>query len=186
MSLESILKLLNDAQVEGLEIDNKLFDETQEMLSVLEETFELDICARFRIEQINDNIFKDGVYPAIDSIVKRQQKEVDKMHNVAEHVEALFSSDKLFSSTGTKYATVSYLESEGYFINLTKNRFALIEKTLKDSFVTVDKQHHFFKDFHYKHLKNTVKVQAPLFEEITRTYETAQVKLVSLVKAAIY
>ena len=182
MSLDSILKLLTDAQVEGLEIDNKLFDETQEMLSVLEETFELDICARFRIEQINDNIFKDGVYPAIDSIVKRQQKEVDKMHNVAEHVETLFSSDKLFTSAGTKYATVSYLESEGYFINLTKNRFALIEKTLKDSFVTVDNQHHFFKDFHYKHLKNAVKVQAPLFEDITRSYETAQVKLVSLVK----
>jgi len=31
-------------------------------------------------------------------------------------------------------------------------------------------------------LKNAVKVQAPLFEEITRSYETAQVKLVSLVK----
>ncbi len=182
MSLESILKLLTDAQEEGLEIDNKLFDETQEMLSVLEETFELDICARFRIEQINDNIFKNGVYPAIDSIVQRQQKEVDKMHHVAEHVEALFCTDKLFSNAGTKYATVSYLESEGYFINLTKNRFSLIEKTLKDSFVTIDKQHHFFKDFHYKHLKNAVKVQAPLFEEITRSYETAQVKLVSLVK----
>ena len=166
----------------GLEIDAKLFDETQEMLSVLEETFELDICARFRIEQINDNIFKDGVYPAIDNIVKRQQKEVDKMHDVAEHVEALFTADKLFSSSSTKYATVSYLESEGYFINLTKNRFALIEKTLKESFVTVDNQHHFFKDFHYKYLKNAVKVQAPLFEEITRSYETAQVKLVSLVK----
>ena len=182
MSLESILKLLEDADKDGLEIDAKFFDETQEMLSVLEETFELDICARFRIEQINDNIFKDGVYPAIDNIVKRQQKEVDKMHNVADHVEALFTSDKLFSGSGTKYATVSYLESEGYFINLTKNRFALIEKTLKESFVTVDNQHHFFKDFHYKYLKNAVKVQAPLFEEITRSYETAQVKLVSLVK----
>ena len=182
MSLESILKLLKDADKEGLEIDSKLFDESREMLSVLEETFELNICARFRREQINDNIFKNGVYPAIDTIVKKQQKEVDKMHSVAEHVESLFSSDKLFSSSGTRYATVSYLESEGYFINLTKNRFALIEKTLKDSFVTIDRQHHFFKDFHYKYLKNAVKVQAPLFEEITRTYETAQVKLVSLVK----
>jgi DNA mismatch repair protein MutS len=67
-------------------------------------------------------------------------------------------------------------------LNLTKNRFSLIEKALKDSFVTIDKQHHFFKDFHYKYLKNAVKVQAPLFEEITRNYETSQVKLVSLVK----
>ncbi|MCD6212025.1 MAG: DNA mismatch repair protein [Sulfurovum sp.] len=182
MSLESILKLLDDAHNNGLEVESKLFDDTKEMLGVLEETFELDICARFRIEQINDNIFKDGVYPAIDSIVKTQQKEVDKMQEVAEHVESLFTADKLFSSSGTKYATVSYLESEGYFINLTKNRFALIEKTLKNSFVTIDDQHHFFKDFHYKYLKNAVKVQAPLFEEITRSYETAQVKLVSLVK----
>jgi len=182
MSLESILKLLDDAHHNGLEIESKLFDDTKEMLGVLEETFELDICARFRIEQINDNIFKNGVYPAIDTIVKTQKKEVAKMQHVAEHVESLFKADKLFSSTNTKYATVSYLESEGYFINLTKNRFSLIEKELRDSFITIDKKHHFFKDFHYKYLKNAVKVQAPLFEEITRSYETAQVKLVSLVK----
>ena len=181
MSLESILRLLEDAQNSDLEIENKLFDETREMLGVLEETFELDICARFRIEQINDNIFRNGVYPAIDTIVKRQKEEVDKMEVVAEHVESLFDKDKLFSAS-TRYTTVSYLESEGYFINLTKNRFSLIEKALKESFVTIDNRHHFFKDFQYKHLKNAVKVQAPLFEEITRSYETAQVQLVSLVK----
>jgi len=53
---------------------------------------------------------------------------------------------------------------------------------LKDSFVTIDNQHHFFKDFNYKCLKNAVKAQAPLFEEITCNYEASQVKLVSLVK----
>jgi len=181
MSLESILKLLEDAKENGLDIDGRLLDESREMLTVLEETFELNVCARFRIEQINDNIFKSGIYPAIDTIVKRQQYEVDKMNRVAAHVETLFNKDKLFSGN-TKYATVSYLESEGYYLNLTKNRFTLIEKELKNSFVTIDNQHHFFKDFQYKYLKNTVKVQAPLFEEITRSYETAQVKLVSLVK----
>ncbi len=181
MSLESILKLLEDAKENGLDIDGRLLDESREMLTVLEETFELNVCARFRIEQINDNIFKRGIYPAIDTIVKKQQYEVDKMDRVAAHVETLFNKDKLFSGN-TKYATVSYLESEGYYLNLTKNRFTLIEKELKNSFVTIDNQHHFFKDFQYKYLKNTVKVQAPLFEEITRSYETAQVKLISLVK----
>ena len=181
MSLESILKLLEDAKENGLDIDGRLLDESREMLTVLEETFELNVCARFRIEQINDNIFKSGIYPTIDTIVKKQQYEVDKMDRVAAHVETLFNKDKLFSGN-TKYATVSYLESEGYYLNLTKNRFTLIEKELKNSFVTIDNQHHFFKDFQYKYLKNTVKVQAPLFEEITRSYETAQVKLISLVK----
>ena len=181
MSLEAILKLLEDAEENGLEIEVNLYEESQEMLKVLHDTFELDICARFRIEQINDNLFKDGVYPAIDTIVKKQNKEVGKMDDVAAHVEKLFSQDKLFSSS-TKYATVAYLESEGYYLNLTKNRFALIEQSLKESFVTIDNKHHFFKDFQYKYLKNAVKVQAPLFEEITRNYETSQVKLVSLVK----
>ncbi len=181
MSLEAILNLLNDAQAEGLEVENRLQDETKEMLKVLNDTFELDICARFRIEQINDNLFKDGIYPAIDTIVKKQQKEIEKMDNVAVHVESLFEKEKLFTGT-TRYTTVSYLESEGYFLSLTKNRFTLIEKSLKESFITIENQHHFFKDFHYKYLKNSVKVQAPLFEEITRNYETSQVKLVSLVK----
>ncbi|NOR55614.1 MAG: DNA mismatch repair protein, partial [Sulfurovum sp.] len=181
MSLEAILSLLVDSQENGLEVESGLFDDTKEMLQVLQETFELDICARFRIEQINDNLFKQGVYPAIDTIVKKQEKEVSKMDDVASHVEAMFSQDKLFTGT-TKYATVAYLESEGYYLSLTKNRFALIEQSLKDSFVTIDSQHHFFKDFHYKYLKNAVKVQAPLFEEITRNYETSQVKMISLVK----
>ncbi len=181
MSLESILKLLADATANGLEVDEKLHDETQEMLTVLHETFELDICARFRIEQINDNIFKRGVYPAIDTIVKKQQHEVEKLDKVAEHIEGFFEQEKRPPNT-SRYTTIGYLESEGYFLNLTKNRFAMIEKSLKDSFVTIDNKHHFFKDFHYKHLKNAVKVQAPLFEEITQAYETAQVKLVSLVK----
>ena len=185
MSLEAILKLLDDAHEQGLDIEDNLYDDVAEMLKVLHDTFELNICARFRIEQINDNLFKDGVYPAIDSIVTKQAREVSKMDDVALYVESLFEKDKLFSGVAkgaNKYVTVAYLESEGYYLNLTKNRFTLIEKSLKDSFVTIDNQHHFFKDFNYKYLKNAVKVQAPLFEEITRNYETSQVKLVSLVK----
>lgn len=181
MSLESILKLIKNGKENGLHIDEKLYDEVQEMAKVLENTFELDVCARFRIEQINDNIFKNGIYPAIDTIVKAQQKEIDKMDTVASHIESFFEKDKLFNSN-TRYTTVSYLDSEGYFLNLTKNRFMMIEKVLKESFVTIDNEHHFFKDFSFRHLKNAVKVQAPLFEEITRNYETAQVQLVSLIK----
>ena len=180
-SLDAIIKLLEDAQKNNLDIETTLYDETTEMLKVLHDTFELDICAKFRIEQINNNLFKDGIYPAIDTIVKKQQKEVHKMEKVANHIETLFDKDKLISTT-TQYTTVAYLESEGYYLSLTKNRFSLIEKSLKSSFITIDQTHHFFKDFHYKYLKNAVKLQAPLFEEITRNYETSQIKLISLVK----
>jgi len=181
MSLEAILALLQDAQTEQMEIEETLYDQTQEMLKVLHDTFDLDVCARYRIEQINDNLFRNGIYPAIDTIVTTQQQELSKVDHIANHVESLFERDKLFGSEN-RYATVGYLESEGYYLNLTKSRFGMIEKALKESFVTVDGKHYFFKDFHYKILKNAVKVQGALFEEITRNYETAQVKLISLVK----
>jgi DNA mismatch repair protein MutS len=181
MSLHSILNLLTDIEEKKIPIDTKLFDETKELKRYLEETFNLDICARFRIEQINDNIFKEGVYPAIDTILGKQKKEISKIEHVAAHIDHFFTKDKL-PLANTSYSTISYLESEGYHINLTKNRFVIIEKELKDSFVTIDKEHYFFKDFDYKYLKNSVKLQSKLFDAITESFESNQVKLVALVK----
>jgi len=182
MSLEAIVNLINDSQNIGIEIDVKILESSKEMLNTLNETFKLNICAKYTIEQINDNIFNDGIYPAIDSIVQRQQNELDKLESVASFVKSMFEKDKLFDSNASKYVTINYLESEGYYLNLTKNRFAMIEKDLKNSFVTIDGKHYFFRDFYFKQLKNSVKINAPLFEEITQKYESDQVKLISLVK----
>ncbi len=182
MSLEAIVNLINNSQNIGIETDFKLLESSKEMLNTLNETFKLNICAKYTIEQIDDNIFNDGIYPAIDSIVQRQQNELDKLESVASFVKSMFEKDKLFDSNASKYVTINYLESEGYYLNLTKNRFAMIEKDLKNSFVTIDDKHYFFRDFYFKQLKNSVKINAPLFEEITQKYESDQVKLISLVK----
>ena len=180
MSLESIVSLIRDAQSEDISIDSRLLDETIEMKQTLERTFDLDKCAKFRIEQIDDNLFTQGIYPNIDRILDRQLKEISKLDKVASHIDSFFEKDN--SSNGLKYTSIGYLESEGYYINLTKNRFTLIEKNLKESFVTIDKEHHFFRDFSYKHLKNSVKIHSELLENITRDYEARQVKLISLVR----
>ncbi len=179
MSLDSIVSLITKAQEKGLEIDRKLLDETKEMQLMLKRTFNLDICAKFRMDQINENIFIAGVYPNIDTIVEKNTQELQKMQMVATHIENLFSKEK---ETATNYAIIGYMESEGYSITLTKNRFTLIEKALLDSFITIDNTHYFFKDFSYKHLKNRVKIHSVLFDTITQNYETNQVKLISLVK----
>jgi DNA mismatch repair protein MutS len=181
MSLEAIGSLFKEAKTSGIEIDETLLLQVQEMQGMLEQIFDLTMCARFRIEQINENIFKQGIYPAIDNIVNTQESEVDKVKQVATHIEGLFESNKLIKSQNS-FVNISYLESEGYFLNLTKNRFMLIEKTLKNSFITIHETHHFFKDFHFKPLKNNVKIHAPLFDEVTKKYESEQVKLISLVK----
>jgi len=180
MSLEAITKLLKDASSMGIAYDDNLSNEVSEFYQHLKKSFNLNICAKFRIDQINDNIFKDGIYPAIDNILKRQKHEIGKLEQVSEHIDQLFEQEKLIKTAKNNYADIGYLESEGYSINLTRNRFTMIEKELKESFVTIEGEHYFFKDFHYKHLKNAVN--SKLFEEITQNYETNQVKLISLVK----
>ena len=182
MSLEAIEKLLKNATQNGIKYEQNLTNEVSEFYLHLQNTFNLNICARFRIEQINDNIFKEGIYPAIDTILKKQKIEIGKIEQVTEHIEKLFEKEKLNKTAKGNYTDIGYLESEGYSVNLTKNRFTMIEKELKESFVTINGEHHFFKDFHYKHLKNTVKINSKLFEEVTQNFESNQVKLISLVK----
>ena len=182
MSLNAISKLLADAKNDGIVYDAKIYDDVTEFQKHLETTFNLDSCAKFRIEQISDNIFKEGIYPTIDSILKKQLNEMDKLQIVTTHINQLFEREKLINSSTKNYADIGYMESEGYTVNLTKNRFMLVEKLLKESFVTIDSKHYFFKDFHYKHLKNSVKLNSALFEEITQNYESSQIKLIALVK----
>ncbi len=182
MSLNAIANLLKDVQIDKVSIQDNLSTDVDEFIAYLEQTFNLEVCAKFRIDQINDNIFKNGVYPTIDTILEKQNAEIAKLEYVSNHIDKLFDKDKRISNSKNGYADIAYLESEGYSINLTKTRFTMIEKELKESFVTIEGEHHFFKDFHYKHLKNAVKINAKLFEEITQSFENNQVKLVSLVK----
>ena len=182
MSLEAIQKLLKDATTIGIEYNDILTTKVSEFYQYLKQSFNLNVCAKFRIDQINDNIFKDGIYPAIDTILEKQKVEIGKLEHIAKHINQLFEQEKFIKNLKNNYAEIGYLESEGYSINLTRNRFTMIEKELKASFVTIDGEHHFFKDFHYKYLKNTVKINSKLFEEVTQNFETNQVKLISLVK----
>jgi len=182
MSLDAIALLLAEIDQANITYETKMFEGVKEFQAYLRDTFDLESCAKFRIDQISDNIFNEGIYPTIDTLLKRQQHELNKLHLVAKHINQLFEQTQPIKGAKGNYTEIGYLESEGYSINLTKNRFKLIEKELRNSFVTIEKKHYFFKDFHYKHLKNSVKLNAPLFEEITQNYESNKVKLIALVK----
>lgn len=177
-SLESIERILNDVGNDGIEVEERLIDEVKELRVFLRTTFDLDICAKFRLDQINENIFQKNIYPQIDTILKNQLIEKDKLQIVSNHINKLF--DKTINAS---FAEIVYQESEGFTITLSRNRFVSIETPLKNSFITVDNQHHFCKDFNYKHLKNSVKIGSKLFEEVTKIYERSQIQLISIVKS---
>jgi DNA mismatch repair protein MutS len=183
MSLYAISSLLKDASKDEVSFDKKLEEGVEEFKRYLKNSYDLNICAKFKIEQIDDNIFKEGIFPIIDNLLEKQKSEILKLESVVSHIDSIFKAKEIKSSSKGVYADIGYLDSEGFYINLTKNRFKSIEKELKESFVTIDNRHYFFKDFNYKILKNSVKIYSTLFEKITQNYESNQVKLVALVKS---
>ncbi len=175
-SLESVLAILHEERKEGIAIEKTLIEECADFIHHLSHTFDLDLCAKVSKTQIYENFFYEGIYPAIDSLVHEQKRQLYKVETIAKHINTLFEGEKC------TYACVNYLESEGYHISMTKNRYALIEEKLQQSFITIDGKHYFFKDFSIKKLKNSIKITADLFEEISSAYIASQVKMVALVK----
>ena len=175
-SLESILGIFKEAQFKKISTPKNLYDECDELLKILNSTFVLNSCAKFRKEQINENLFLKGVHPQIDKIENRKQQSLENIEKIALHVSALFNDNS------KNAVSIGWLESEGYYITLTKNRYSMIKEELHNSFVTIDDEHHFFKDFNFKVLKNSIKITSELTEEVSKEITTANVKMIALVK----
>ncbi len=182
MSMEGIEGLFALCKESGIEVDSALESESREFARFLQKSFDLETCARYRLDQIESTIFREGVYPTIDELVRLQKQEFAKIEKVATYIESLFERDKLIGATSGSLVQIGYLESEGYHLTLTKSRFKQIEELLKDRYLTLEGEHIFLRDFRFKVLKSVVKIHSPIFEEITRAIETTKVKLIAKVK----
>ncbi|MBP9613529.1 MAG: DNA mismatch repair protein [Sulfurospirillum sp.] len=175
-SLEAILGILKEAQFKKIPTPKELFDESEALFLMLQNTFILDSCAKFRKDQISENLFVKGVYPQIDKIEQTKKERFSALEQIAKTIESFFEENN--RST----ISIEWLESEGHYISLSKNRFALIEEKLMQSFITIGEKHYFFKDFTFRHLKNSVKISASLIEEISQEISLSNMQMIALVK----
>lgn len=175
-SLESILDIFQEARFKKISTPKDLYDESEALLQMLQNTFILDTCAKFRKDQINENIFQKGIYPQID---KMQQTKAERLEILELIVQKISS---FFEDNNRSTISIEWLDSEGYYLSMSKNRFALIEDKLMESFVSLGDKHHFFKDFTFRHLKNSVKITAPIIEEISQEITHSNVQMIALVK----
>jgi DNA mismatch repair protein MutS len=175
-SIESVALIVKKEMEDGIDTHSDILRHIEDFLAYLESTYDFDICAKIARNQINENLFKEGIYPLIDALQNDQKMQLYKIEMIAKHINAMFGDGK------TEYASVGFLDSEGYFITMTKNRFALVEEELLKSFITIEDKHYFFRDFSIKKLKNSVKLYSPLFDEISSEYIASQSKMIALVK----
>ncbi|NPA51112.1 MAG: DNA mismatch repair protein, partial [Epsilonproteobacteria bacterium] len=177
LSLLSIRDIFFFAKKYKLDIEEKLKAECEEFIEYIENRFDLDECAKYTKSQIDSNIFKKGIFPVIDRLSFENQKSLEILETIASFI------DSLFDSKDQKFASIGFLESEGFYISLTKGRFAQIEKRFLESFIEIDEKRYFFREFNIKKLKSSVKITSKLFEEITTKYLANQNRLVKLVKS---
>ncbi|WP_236579136.1 MutS-related protein [Hydrogenimonas urashimensis] len=177
-SLKALEQLVWEAQGIGIDVEEDLRVRIEGFVKELERTFLLDECAKYRRDQIESNIFQPGINLFVDQIVEENRKQMQRLEAIRLHVENFFERGE----SDTEYVTLGWLESEGYFLTMTRTRFGMIEKDLMESFLLLDGNHYFLRDFTYKKLKNSVKITSKLIDEISRAVMANQSRIVALIK----
>jgi len=170
-ALEKIAQLVEEMEL-GLERIGK--EDIYRFRRYLEDVFDFEECAKYRQDQIQSNIFRLGVHLGVDE-TERSLKEIEsRLQDLKGHVASFLESPNSVQ--------IGWLESEGFYLSLTRNRFQTIEKELLSSSVVIAGRRIFMSDFSYKKLKNSVKIFGEFLEEITKEHARLKTKLISLVK----
>ncbi|WOE70476.1 DNA mismatch repair protein [Hydrogenimonas thermophila] len=178
-SLKALEQLVWEAKGVGVDVEDDLRVEIESFATELERSFVLEECAKYRRDQIESNIFQPGVNLFIDQLVQENEKEFEKLESIRLHIENFFDrGDK----NDTEYVNIGWLESEGYHLVMTRTRFGLIEKELMESFLLLEGNHYFLRDFNYKKLKNSVKITSKLIDDISKVLMANQARIVALTK----
>ena len=178
-SLKALEQLVWEAKGVGVEVEEELRIQIEGFAAELERTFVFDECGKYRRDQIESNIFQPGINLFVDQVVEENRKELARLDAVRLHIENFFDRGE---KSDTEYVSIGWLESEGYHLNVTRTRFGMIEKELMESFLLLEGNHYFLRDFNYKKLKNSVKITSGLIDEISRAVMANQTRIVALIK----
>lgn len=174
-SLTAAEKLFEDAKSLGISYDKASAQECALCASELRRIFVIESCAKFRRDQVDVNLFNEGIDPAIDALEQLQNTNELKLQSIIEHIDTFFDN-------GSGYASIGWLESEGYHLVMTRNRYVSIEENLHNSFFTLEGQHHFFRDFQIRKLKTTVKLSSALLDELSIENAGAKSRMLAQVR----
>jgi DNA mismatch repair protein MutS len=179
-SLHSILELIEYIKKHKI---TKLTFSDKEVLAFIREielSFNLTISAKFTYTAIDENFFFSGMDSELDTLMDTNVQALNKINLIANTIEDLARGEG--NKSESNYVTVGYLEKEGHHLSLTKNRFSMIEEEIENLSVTIDNKEYYFKEFSYKRLTNSVKIQADIIDKLSDVISTNQNRIISLVK----
>lgn len=147
-------------------------NELDEFLRDISKSIDLDISRRFTNATVDDNFLMSGVDEAIDTLVKENSVMIAAYEDITIKIERLLES--LNASSSNRAVTLGFLEKEGYYISLSKNRFSMIESEFYKS--------EDFRGFVVKKLTNNVKITSDFTDKLSDKIMKNRRKIVSLAK----
>ena len=147
--------------------------EVDEFLRDITKTIDLDISRRFTNATIDENFLMDGVDEAIDTLVKENSVMLIAFDDIMKKIEEMLIACN-GGSSANRLVTLGLLEKEGYYISLSKTRFALIESEFRK-----DEE---FAKFSVKKLTNSVKITSAFTDDLSDRIMKNRRKIISLVK----
>ncbi len=145
-------------------------------IDTIEKTFNIELCAKFMLKDISTNLLKPNVNSTIDELVKENQKIIEKLEKIRDHILSFLSN------SDESFVTINRLEKEGFYLSITKNRFNTIKEKLLNSHIVIDDKLYLFKDFNIRIQTNSVKITNSLTASLTDKYVSNLTKIISLNK----
>jgi DNA mismatch repair protein MutS len=151
-------------------------DELQVFITSIHNTFNLDVCAKYMLKDIEINMINTNVNAKIDALVDENIQLEEKLNVFKSHIL------KYLNSSDSNFVQINRLDKEGFFIQLTKTRYSLIKDELMQSHLIIDDELYLFKDFKIKIQTTNVKISNKLTETISDKYIHNLRKIVELNK----
>ena len=155
--------------------------ELDEFMREIKKSIDLDISRRFTLNTVDDNFLMPGVDESIDTLVNENRELLGRYEAIIQKIEELLEK-RNSSSKNNRYVTLGLLDKEGYYISLSKNRFALIEDEFFKCSLLLDGERILFDEFNVKKLTNTVKITSTYTDALSDRLMKNRIKIVSLVK----
>jgi DNA mismatch repair protein MutS len=151
---------------------NKDASKIEEFLFDISQTFDLEKSAKVMFNDIRESVFKKGYSKILDDYSDELAKLNANLELIAKKIESLFE--------GNVKLNINELDKEGHYLSLTKTRFNLIKDKFNDTFIEIDGNNYFFKDFNIKTLTNSVKITGSIIDEISNEIVIIRQKLINL------
>jgi len=154
--------------------------ETKAFISEIEKTFDLNVTARFTSQTMSENLFLPGVDAQIDELIDSNRLKLNVFNTLMEQIDNLVKANS--NRSEGSFVTLGFLEKEGYYLNISRNRFSMIENEFANTTLKIGDELFHFASFNIKKLTNNVKITSQQIDKLSLAIMRDQGKIVLLAK----